>query len=94
MENCPTDFEELWKKYITLVRILWNHASWRGKEILNASVLLKIILGLGKGKVLRDSNEVTHDYPVNYLSSVPEKKFKYIANEINTCYILINLNKN
>lgn len=47
MENCPTDFEELWKKYINLVRILWNHASWRGKEILNASVLLKSILGLG-----------------------------------------------
>lgn len=30
---------------------------------------------------------------VYHLSSVSEKKFKYIANEINTYYFIINLNK-
>ena len=36
-------------------------------------------------------NEVTHDPLSNYLSSVPENKFKRIANEINTCYFFVNI---
>ena len=36
-----------------------------------------------------DRDEITHDFLVKYLSSVPEKKFKRVAYEINPCYLYI-----
>ena len=73
--------EKFWKKYINLVPILWNHYLWHGKEIPNASVKY---FGFRLAWGLEYWNEVAHDSPVKYLSSVPERKFKRIANELNS----------